>query len=218
MLRYDSFLNEKLNNKIWYHGTPDAREIFKHGFKNSESTVTQIIDYKKYQELQDELNRIRNIDEDRYFKLLDEVPKLKKQIPYDRPIFLTNDKRVAKTYEDKLTFDYQNAEPHVFTCKVLPGKTLTVDGDFERFRGIKNSVVKDALKKEGIPNDKIDEIFNKYVFNTYKNKMSTDELGVIAKDLGYDIVDVINVYDSYEGGEILSTVRMVFDPNMIEII
>lgn len=219
MLKYDNFINEKLNDKIWYHGTPDAREIFKNGFKNREISVEICDDYKRYQELQDEMNRIINIDKDKYFKLLDEVPSTKKRITYKEPIFLTNDKKVALTYADAhRSYDFQNAESHVFTCKTLPGKTLTIDGDFERFRGINIETVKLSLKKDGISIDKIEEVFNTYKFRNTNNKLSTVELGVIAKNLGYEIVDVTNVYDSYNGGSIASTVRMVFDPNMIEII
>jgi len=50
------------------------------------------------------------------------------------------------------------------------------------------------------------------------NKISAETIAIIAQQLGFDIVDVIGVLDSYEGGSIESTVRMVFDPQRIKII
>ena len=49
-------------------------------------------------------------------------------------------------------------------------------------------------------------------------KMTAETLGIIAQFMGFDIVDVLGVLDSYHGGSIKSTVRMVFDPSRIKII
>jgi hypothetical protein len=57
------------------------------------------------------------------------------------------------------------------------------------------------------------------MFNYYTNKgITTDLIGVIAQWFKFDTVDIINVLDSYHGGNIKSTVKMVFDSKNIEII
>ena len=48
--------------------------------------------------------------------------------------------------------------------------------------------------------------------------IKTNSIAAIADWLGFDYVDVVGVLDSYHGGSTKSTVRMVFDPNNIEIV
>jgi len=48
--------------------------------------------------------------------------------------------------------------------------------------------------------------------------MSSETLSIIAQLLKFDIIDVVGVLDSYHGGNIKSTVRIVFDPKRITIV
>jgi hypothetical protein len=70
---------------------------------------------------------------------------------------------------------------------------------------------------DGVSESVIDNYFNIFRFWVRNGKMTSETLGIIAQLLGYDIIDVQGVKDSYKGGNINSTVRMVFDPSKIKI-
>ena len=120
-------LKESLSNDVWYHGTPDVRELEKNnGFTDRFINVEYISNIEKFNELQNLLRDFReNGKEDEYFKVLDEVGKLKENFRMDKPIFLTNKFNVAKTYADpRRSIDYQNAVEGVL--KINPACSLTV--------------------------------------------------------------------------------------------
>lgn len=208
-------------NRIWYHGTPDAREVNQNGsFSPRIGTTHYITDPDKWERLQQEMMVARTTDKKLYFKLLDQAGDLSKQIKYKKPIFFTANRSVANTYTDPhRAFDYQNSEPRLLQVEINSnGKILQVSGHGERFSGIRVDAVRNGLNNVGIS----DEEFNKYLRmfpNDVRNgKMKTDTLGIIAQFMGFDIVDVLGVMDSYHGGNIKSTVRMVFDPSRVKII
>jgi hypothetical protein len=208
--------NEYYLNESWFHGTPDSREIDKNGFVEKIGNVDYISDLDGYQNLQNKLSTLNNTDEE-YFDVLNKIPKYKKQFKYKKPIFFTDKYKVAKTYADDMrALDYQNATPKVCTVDVTGNKILTIDGHGSRFRFINEDYVKDGLIDSGIDKTEAEKVIR--MFNYYTDKgITTDLIAAIAYYFKFDIVDVKNVLDSYHGGNIKSTVRMVFDPNNINI-
>ena len=207
--------------EFWYHGTPDNRGVKETGsFQPKTDTTDYIVDPQKYYGLQQQMQDARNSgNEDEYFNLLDQAGSLRKNLTYNKPIYFTNKRSVANTYaDDKRAFDYQNAEPSIFQTTIDDsGKTLKVPAFGERFRGIKADVVKQSLIKAGVSEEEVDKYFNMFTTNIRNGKMTSETLGIIAQQLGFDIIDVLGVLDSYHGGDVQSTVRMVFDPSKITV-
>lgn len=220
-------INEEINRfnlneeSIWYHGTPDARELQSGGFQTRTNTTDYIADPEKWSELQKEMQIARNTgNEDQYFQLLDQAGALRKTMTYKKPIYFTDNHRVASTYSDpQRAFDYQNSEPKLLQARINnAGNILEVPARGQRFRMIDADVVKKALSKADIPDEQIENYFKMFPTAIRNNKMSAETIGIIAQLLGFDMVDVQGVLDSYHGGTIESNVRMVFDPNRIKII
>ena len=58
-------------------------------------------------------------------------------------------------------------------------------------------------------------MFNYYISD---NKgIETDVIAAIGNWLDFDCIDVVGVLDSYHGGTVKSTVRMVLDPTNVKI-
>jgi len=183
--------------------------------------VSYIKDLEGYKRTQKEIKIARSEgNEDEYFRLLDIVPKTKDTFKYNSPIFITDKLNVAKTYADsRRSTDYQNAIEKVIKVKCEEGSKITIDGYGQRFRFIKIDSVKKGFKDAGIDETKFEnllEMFNYYVSN--KEGIKTDVIGVMGYYLGFDMIDISNVLDSYEGGSVKSTVRMVFNRNKLTII
>lgn len=210
------------DNNIWYHGTPDSRELRQTGgFTQRTNTTDYISDPKRWRELQNEMQIARNTGkEDLYFDLLDQAGALRKKMSYKKPIYFTDNPNVASTYtDDKRAFDYQNAEPSLLKAQINnDGKILKVNAQGESFRGIKADIVKAALIKAGIGENEVEKYFDMFPTDIRNGKMSSETLGIIAQLLGFDIVDVQGVLDSYHGGTTKSNVRMVFDPKRIKLL
>jgi len=212
-------INEEI--KQWYHGTPDVRDIRKSGsFSLRTDTTTYLTDPQKYDEIQTEMSKAKAAGNEKlYWELSHELSPLVKDLTYRKPIYFTGNLGVARTYTNPWrAFDYQNSEPSVLTAKINDsGKVLTISAFGESFRGIDTNIVKNALMKDGVQEPIIDYYFDIFRFWINDGRMSSETLGIIAQLLGYDIVDVLGVKDSYRGGKTNSTVRMVFDPSRIEI-
>jgi hypothetical protein len=212
-------INEEI--KQWYHGTPDVRDIRSAGsFSPRTDTTTFINDPQKYDEIQAEMTKARaSGNEKLYMDLHKQLSPLVQDMTYKKPIYFTGNRDVARTYADPWrAFDYQNSEPSVLTAKINDrGKVLTISALGESFRGIDAGIVKNAFMKDGVDESTIDNYFNIFRFWVRNGRMESETLGIIAQLLGYDIVDVVGVKDSYRAGKINSTVRMVFDPSRIEI-
>lgn len=212
-------LNEE---SIWYHGTPDVRELRQAGsFLPKTNTTDYISNPEKWNELQNAMQDAKSSgNDDLYFKLLDQAGELRKTLTYKKPIYFTANHSVATTYADpKRAFDYQNSVPTIIKAKIDDsGKILKVPAHGERFRMIKADIVRNALRNNGISEEEINKYFNMFPQDIRNNTMSAETIGIIAQLLGFDIVDVLGVLDSYHGGSIKSTVRMIFDPQRIHII
>ena len=187
------YLREGLkSSNIWYHGTPDVTALENEGgFSSRNMSVDYISDLEGYYGIQSKLKQSREAGDDKaYFKYLDMVPKFKATFNMRKPVFLSNDSSVAKTYADpRRAFDYQNAKEKLLKVELSDGKTVTIVATGDRFRFI----------------------------NTDKG-IKTDVVAVLGEWFGFDYVDVVGVLDSHQGGSIKSTVRMVFDPSRITII
>lgn len=214
----------KAISEAWFHGSPDAREISAIGGfgENKTSHIRYVNDPKLYEEFQTLLNKYHTVNEKMYLQTLNN-PKYKNMwvdVEYKKPVFLSNKHAVANTYaKDKWAYDYQNATPKTFEVTVEPGKTLTIYAQGERFSGIPVDNLKDSLKREGVDENEINDTIDKFIINIKQNRIKTDCLGYIANQIfGFEIVDVVGVLDSYNGGNTPSTVRMVFDPKKIKII
>jgi len=217
------YLREGLkSSNIWYHGTPDVRELEKEGgFTARSISIEYINDLDGYYEVQNRLKQSREAGDDKaYFKYLDMVPKFKAKFQMRKPIFLSNDSSVARTYADpRRANDYQNATEKLLKVKVTEGKTVTIVATGDRFRFINTDKVRRGFINSGVNEEDINTVIKQFAFyqNTDKG-IKTDVVAVLGEWFGFDYVDVVGVLDSYEGGSIKSTVRMVFDPSHITII
>ena len=215
---FEPNLNE---SGVWYHGSPDVANMGDGGtFTPRTGVVDYITDPKKWNEVQAGMKQARSDgNDDEYWRLIDIAGKLKGKMNYQKPIFFTNNINVARTYaDDKRAFDYQNAESILHTVDINDnGNVLKVPAYGERFRGIDVESLRKALINAGISNDKIENYYQMFQNDIRNGKISTDDMAVITQQLGFDIVDVLGVLDSYHGGTTKSTVRMVFDPSRITI-
>lgn len=206
----------------WYHGTPDVRELEKiGGFSNREISISYIRDIKTYNKVLQKLKKTReDNDEDAYFKTLDLVSKLKENFKFRKPIFLTNDYRVANTYADSTrSFDYQNSVEKVLKVIVTVNNGVIINATGDRFRFIDVNKVKRGFVNAGVSEKEFDEVLSKFNFSLRdKTKIKTDMIGAMGEWFKFDFIDVIGVLDSYQGGSRKSTVRMVFNPSDIKII
>ena len=208
-------------NENWYHGTPDSRELDKKGFTKRTTSVDYIDDIQKYRKTQEQMRMAReNDDMETYHELLDKIGDFKKTYTYQTPIFLSDKLNVAKTYADpQRAFDYQNATQKVYKVDVDCDKVVKIIATGDRFRFISVEKVKNGFINAGVSEDKIDELINKFNYYVQNNKgIKTDVIAAIGSYLGFDCIDVVGVLDSYHGGRIRSTVRMVLDHKLIRIV
>jgi hypothetical protein len=210
------------SNEVWYHGTPDVRELEKEGGFTAKSTnVDYISDMPKFRELENLLDNARTSgNNDEYNRLIKEVPKLKNTFTLRKPIFLTNVNSVARTYANaSRSMDYQGAIEKVLKVSVSLGNSITIVAINDSFRFIDIDKVKRGFVNAGVNEKDFDETVERFTFYQQNNKvLKTDTIAVIGEWFKFDYIDVVGVLDSYQGGTTKSTVRMVFDPNSIKII
>lgn len=208
-------------DESWYHGTPDAREIEKEGgFTNRTMTVDYVKDPEGFNKLQQKINSAKKDGNEKlYFQLLDKVSDYKENFTYKKPVFLTDKFSVAKTYADpKRAFDYQNATEKVYEVEVNCNKIVNISAIGDRFRFISFDKVKQGFVNSGISEEEIDKLISMFNYHTPNNKgIRTDDIAAIGNWLEFDCIDVIGVLDSYHGGTVKSTVRMVLDPTKVKI-
>jgi hypothetical protein len=216
------FKEARNNNDIWYHGTPDVRALEKEGgFTERTQNIEYISNPKKYMKIQDQLKAAHENDNmKKYYSLMDKVGELRKSFTMKSPVFLTDKFNVARTYADpKRAFDYQGAQEKILKVKVESGNSVRIDAPGDRFRFIDTDKVKQGFINAGVPEKEFDEALSMFNFYVRNNKgIKTDVVGAIGQWFGFDIIDVTGVLDSYHGGSVRSTVRMVFDPSRIKII
>jgi len=217
------YLNEQqILNESWYHGTPDAREIEKNGgFTHKIMKVDYIKDPNSFKNTQLNMAKAKKEgNEDLYWELLNKIPKYKKYYTYKKPLFLTDKYSVAKTYADPYrAFDYQNAVEKVYEVDVVNcNKIAKIIAIGNRFRFIEINKVKNGFINSGVSEKKIDKLISMFNYYVSDNTgIKTDVIVAIGNWLGFDCIDVVGVLDSYHGGSIKSTVRMVLDPTNVKI-
>lgn len=216
-----NFNNFKLNEN-WYHGTPDNRSIENNnGFSINMTSIEYVKDPELFEKINMEMSDAKKSGNDKlYFEILNIIPNYKDTFTYKKPLFLTDTYSVAKTYADpQRAFDYQNSIEKVYEVDVDCNKIVRINAYGDRFRFIDINKVKRGFIDAGISEDEIDKVikmFNFYVSNT--NGIKTDTIAAIGNWFGFDCIDVVGVLDSYHGGTIKSTVRMVLDPSKVKII
>jgi len=209
-------------NTKWYHGTPDGRKVDQDGgFHTNKTTVDYVTDPVKFSNLQDQLTKTRESnDMVAYHKILNTVSAYKSNFEYNKPLFLSNNYTVAKTYADpRRAFDYQNSLEKVYSVATSCENIVQIYAPGERFRFIAIHNVRDGFIKAGVSPGEIDRLitmFNYYVKDSAGIK--TDLIAAIGSWLKFDCIDVIGVLDSHNGGNIRSTVRMLLDPSDAKII
>lgn len=216
------YLNEQqILKESWYHGTPDAREVEENGgFTNRTKTISYVTDPKELEQHQEKMNlAIKNGDMDTYHKLLNMTYDFKKDFTYKKPIFLSDKHSIAKTYADpKRAFDYQNALEKVFEVAVDCDKIAKIVATGDRFRFISIDKVRQGFINSGVSLEEIDKLISMFNYYISDNKgIQTDVIAAIGNYLGFDCIDVIGVLDSYHGGTVRSTVRMVLNPSNVRI-
>lgn len=205
----------------WYHGTPDGREVDElGGFKSNMTSTEYVKDIEQYKEIQASLPNLRETDEDEYFRVLGTVSKLRERYEYKSPLFISDSYSVAKTYADpQRSFDYQNAEEKVYQVETECNKLVKISAYGDRFRFINVDKVKRGFINAGISEEEITKVIEQFNFSVRdKSGIKTDAIASIGNWFGFDCIDVIGVLDSYHGGTIKSTVRMVLDPTKVKII
>lgn len=210
-------IREALAPKLWYHGSVDARSL-KNGFEQRSISTTYIRDPERMEQLQADMKTAREAgDDDAYMAALDQVGSTKEQVSMKAPLFFTDNKAVATTYTtDKRAFDYQNSEPKVLSFEIDPGRNAQIHAPGKRFRHIETDLIKKGFVGSGSSPEEVEDAFTRLNWpDNYRGKASNTTIGLIAQELGYDSVDVIGVLDSYHGGSIRSTVRIVWDVNRI---
>jgi len=148
------------------------------------------------------------------------VSNFKKKFTYRKPVFLSNKYSVAKTYADrKRAFDYQNAIPKVFEVDVDCNKTVKIVATGDRFKYISVDKVKIGFINAGIEEMEIDKLISMFNYYTSNGKgIKSDTIAAIGNYLGFDCIDVVDVLDSYNGGNIKSSVKIVLNPLDINLI
>lgn len=214
-------LLEAIDKNVWYHGSPEVNKLEQvGGFTSGTLDVEYVKDMEQFNQFQEQLQHLHQTDEKAYHQLLNKAQDFKAHYKCKKPVFLSNDLGVAKTYADaRRAMDYQNAQEGVVKVEVDAGKTAVIYAPGDRFRFIDVSKVKDAFVKAGISPEEFDKVlsgFNYYLQD--KTKVKTDMIACIGDWFGFDTIDVVGVLDSYHGGTVRSTVRMVFDASSIRII
>ena len=217
-----TIIRESLEGNVWYHGTPDVRELEKDGgFTKKYLDIEYADDIEGYDKIQGDLKIARESgNEDEYFRLLDSVGDYKKIVKIKKPIFLSDSYSVASTYADpKRAFDYQVAEEKVLKVKLKPGKTVIINATGDRFRFVDINKVRRGFLNAGVDEVELNLMIRKLNFALgIKSGIKTDDIAALGDWFGFDYIDVTGVLDSYQGGSIKSTVRMVFNPSNITII
>ena len=215
-------MSNKKENNVWYHGTPDVRELQQDGgFTQRHIDIEYVEDIDKWNNTQEALRLARENNNDKeYSSLLDSIKDLRKKATIRKPIFVTDVYSVAKTYADpQRAFDYQNSVEKVLKVSTKGNKGVTIIAPGSRFRFIDINKVKKGFMDAGVSEERFDSIAAQlnYALGVEKG-IKTNSIAAMADWLGFDYVDVIGVLDSYHGGSTKSTVRMIFDPNNISIV
>lgn len=215
-------LNILLESTNWYHGTPDSREVEKlGGFDNKLMSAEYIVDLDRYQVLKVQMRDALSSSNSKLYTVLErELNNITKKFTYKKPIFLSDEFKVAKTYADsKRSFDYQNSIEKVFKVETYCSKIVRIVAPGEAFRFLNVEKVKNSFIDAGVSEQVIEDTIKMFTFSSNESKgIQTDLIAAIGSWLDFDCIDVVGVLDSYQGGKDKSTVRMVLDSSKIKII
>jgi hypothetical protein len=208
-------LIEATSSKIWYHGTPEMQKL-KDNFEQRHHRERYVADPTAYAKIRAQLEVTKPGDSG-YAALATQIDSIVSYKQVRSPVFLTDNRAVAKTYADgRRAFDYQAAEPGIIKVSVDSGKTLTINGKGQSFRGITIEAVRDGLLTAGVSIQEIEAEIAHYPYSIRQDgKLSTNALAAIVDSFGYDIVDVERIKDNYTGTGPNATVRMVMNPSLI---
>ena len=125
-----------------------------------------------------------------------------------RPAFTTDNRAVARTYaNDERAWDYQNADPSVLELYRRSSNDAVIDAQGARFRGLYGDDVADATGAN----------LSQYRGQVMDNEVSTDGLGMILRDQGFDGARIRNVVDDYMGHGRPAEVQMTLDPRNLRL-
>jgi hypothetical protein len=211
---------EQHSAAIWYHGTADSTNIERSGgFISRTTVIPYITDVTLYKSFNDRISSaFSDSNKKEYNKLQDELSNLKKDYKYTVPLFVTDNYEVAKTYANgHRAYDFQSANPKVLKVKVRCSKAVEIMARGERFKGIDRTKVVKGFVEYGIPSSDVEEAVDMFTYNRTDGKLSTNVIAAIGNWFKVDCIDVKGVLDSYMGGNIESTVRMVMDPSIVTL-
>lgn len=137
-----------------------------------------------------------------------------------KPVFLSDNRAVARTYADpRRAWDYQGAEPEVFTARTSPQRVVDIDARGADFRGLDAKAVMDGLLSAGISQEEVASRVSAAAARRSDGRISTNDLANIVRGLGFDAADIANVRDTYNATAKApkSTVRMMFNPSQIKL-
>lgn len=202
----------------WYHGSPEIQKLGD-DFEQRSHSIDYLTDPMKWMQIQQKLDQVE-WGGDEYMNLLDAAGALRAYKTVRSPVFMSDKHSVANTYaDDRRAFDYQAAVPGIATVEVADGKTLTINGAGQDFRGITTDSVRDGLRKAGIDDARIEYTLAQFIHQIRGDggTLSTHSLAAIVDELGFDIIDITRIKDNYMGKGPPATVRMVMDPSLIRI-
>ena len=203
----------------WYHGTPDVREVEDRGafIQKMESSLV-VKDLDAWKDAHERLQMLDSkINPNDYHAILDELISYQEYASWKKPVFLTNMRSVAKTYaDDTRAFDYQNAISKVLEVSVTDGTLVSIHANGSKFSSLPYELVYKGFEKSDVDKGAFDDALLMLRVQSEKG-IYTDAISRIAQHFGFDMVDVVGVLDSYQGGNVRSTVRMVFDVDRISV-
>lgn len=178
-------LLEAMKNDVWYHGSPDIRELeLQGGFTNNFINLEYVTDIDKFNEFREKLHSFFDSgDMVNYHKMLDGVSAFKGNYKIRSPIFLTNDYSVAKTYANpRRSVDYQNAVEKIMRVEVDAGKNVKIAAHGDRFRFIELNKVKNGFINAGVSPEKFDKTVSMFNYNVKdKTRIMTDMIAAVGE-------------------------------------
>ncbi|MEP3671284.1 MAG: hypothetical protein ABJN42_31685 [Roseibium sp.] len=201
----------------WYHGTPEADPLRERGFVPRYDTRRVVRDIRA-------LNEARAHATEPGISALEGHKRLKsigdhfEDLSVPVPVFLCANRATAETYaDDKRAFDFQNASPDVLEVEVSAEPALTIDAGFKSFRQIAWPQIELAMIYADMDPTPVRDILTDRFQVDLSGRIRVSEIGAALNLCGLDVVDFKNVVDTYNGVGQADTVRMVFDPSLLEI-
>lgn len=207
--------------EVWYHGTPDVRELRGAGAFFRRHEPRRIVPdpaafrIAKERAREDGISALEAMERHRALEACFEFQRL------PVPVFLAARRETASSYaDDRRAFDYQNAEPATLEVEMdMDRADITIDAGGGSFRDLGLERIMEQLKAADGPVSP--EAFRSALMDRLQcaseNRIRVADLGAALWLCGARIVDVRNVRDTHDGKGRADTVRMVFDPELLRI-